>query len=51
MARDLLEEDYYYVHGGPIPVKWTAPEVITIQLTGGLYQSVSMRFFHLGVNF
>ncbi len=27
MARDLLEEDYYYMHGGPIPVKWSAPEV------------------------
>ena len=27
MARGLFEEDYYYMHGGPVPVKWTAPEV------------------------
>ena len=27
MARDLLEDNYYYMHGGPIPVKWTSPEV------------------------
>jgi len=27
MARDLLEDNYYYMHGEPIPVKWTSPEV------------------------
>ena len=28
MARDLMYEDYYVSHGGMIPVKWTAPEVL-----------------------
>ena len=30
MARDLEEGSYYVSHGGKIPVKWTAPEVIII---------------------
>ena len=28
MARDVEDSDYYVAHGGQIPVKWTAPEVI-----------------------
>ena len=28
MARDVEESNYYVAHGGQIPVKWTAPEVI-----------------------
>lgn len=28
MSRDLAKENYYISHGGQIPVKWTAPEVI-----------------------
>ncbi len=28
MSRDLADENYYVSHGGLIPVKWTAPEVI-----------------------
>ena len=28
MSRDLAKEDYYISHGGQIPVKWTAPEVM-----------------------
>ena len=27
MSRDL-EDDYYITHGGVVPVKWTAPEVV-----------------------
>ena len=26
MSRDLEDENYYFSHGGKIPVKWTAPE-------------------------
>ncbi len=29
MSRTVTD-DYYISHGGPIPVKWTAPEVIFI---------------------
>ena len=28
MSRDLMDENYYVSHGGKIPVKWTAPEVL-----------------------
>ena len=28
MSRDLANENYYRSHGGKIPVKWTAPEVM-----------------------
>ena len=28
LARDLMDEEYYIAHGGVMPVKWTAPEVI-----------------------
>ena len=28
MSRDLENDSYYISHGGMIPVKWTAPEVI-----------------------
>ena len=30
MSRDLENETYYVSHGGKIPVKWTAPEVMFI---------------------
>lgn len=30
LARDLEDDDYYVSHGGKIPVKWTAPEVIAV---------------------
>ena len=29
MSRDLEDSDYYITHGGIIPVKWTAPEVMS----------------------
>jgi len=29
MSRDLLDQSYYTISGGKIPVKWTAPEVYT----------------------
>ena len=32
MARDLEDENYYVSHGGKIPVKWTAPEVLCEQV-------------------
>ena len=28
LSRNLDEENYYFSHGGMIPVKWTAPEAI-----------------------
>ena len=28
MSRELALSDYYVSHGGKIPVKWTAPEVL-----------------------
>ena len=28
MSRDLANTNYYVSHGGKIPVRWTAPEVI-----------------------
>ena len=31
MSRDLMDENYYVSHGGKVPVKWTAPEVIYIR--------------------
>ena len=30
MSRNLMDENYYVSHGGKIPVKWTAPEVISV---------------------
>ena len=33
MARDLDEGSYYVSHGGKIPVKWTAPEVMHTAIT------------------
>ena len=32
MSRNLLDETYYISHGGVVPIKWTAPEVIVVQL-------------------
>ena len=29
MSRDL-DNDYYVTHGGVVPVKWTAPEVASV---------------------
>ena len=29
LSRNLDEENYYFSHGGMIPVKWTAPEAIS----------------------
>jgi len=31
MSRDLANENYYVSHGGRIPVKWTAPEVYSVE--------------------
>ncbi|XP_065899776.1 uncharacterized protein [Dysidea avara] len=28
MSRDLLDENYYIMKGGKIPIKWTAPEAL-----------------------
>ena len=33
MSRDLNDENYYMTSGGLIPVKWTAPEVTTDQIS------------------
>jgi len=32
MSRDLEDNNYYITHGGKIPVKWTAPEVLLLVL-------------------
>ena len=32
LSRDLQDETYYVSKGGQLPIKWTAPEVIKIQL-------------------
>ena len=32
MSRDLMYESYYVSHGGMIPVKWTAPEVLILTI-------------------
>ena len=32
MSRDLSDSDYYVSQGGKIPIKWTAPEVIYVQI-------------------
>ena len=29
MSRDLDDEEYYISNGGKVPIKWTAPEVIS----------------------
>ena len=29
LSRNLDEENYYFSHGGMVPVKWTAPEAIS----------------------
>ena len=29
MSRDLKESEYYISSGGTVPIKWTAPEVIS----------------------
>ena len=28
LSRNLDEENYYFSHGGMVPVKWTAPEAV-----------------------
>ena len=28
LSRDVSEDDVYVSHGGMIPIKWTAPEVL-----------------------
>ena len=33
MSRDLIDDNYYITSGGKIPVKWTAPEVDTNQIS------------------
>ena len=33
MSRDLENDSYYISHGGMIPVKWTAPEVMLANLS------------------
>ena len=30
MSRDLDDDNYYISHGGKIPIKWTAPEVMKV---------------------
>ena len=34
MSRDLEEGTYYVSQGGKIPVKWTAPEVLSDDMAG-----------------
>jgi len=34
MSRDLVDSDYYITHGGQIPVRWTAPEVSDVHMSG-----------------
>ena len=36
MSRDLSASDYYVSHGGKIPIKWTAPEVIMLTVKPAL---------------
>ena len=48
MARDLHEDSYYVSHGGQIPVKWTAPEVLCIDLGQMSYEEgICMCLFRL----
>ena len=28
MSRNIMNKDYYISHGGQVPIKWTAPEVL-----------------------
>ena len=44
MSRDLADENYYVSHGGMIPVKWTAPEVVEAILCI-VYKSLIDRLF------
>ena len=37
MARDVADDIYYVTTGGKIPVKWTAPEVLTAGLMHSVY--------------
>ena len=39
MSRDL-ENDYYVTHGGVVPVKWTAPEVVYTIPCGYIYTAI-----------
>ena len=43
MARDLEEGSYYVSHGGKIPVKWTAPEVIIIIIHSFIHMHTHSR--------
>ena len=42
MSRDL-ENDYYVTHGGVVPVKWTAPEVVMFMCMLSLQFTVSHK--------
>ena len=45
MARDLEESNYYISQGGQIPVKWTAPEVLT-KLSWNLISTFVLQALH-----
>ena len=45
MSRDMDEKNYYISHGGQIPVKWTAPEVIETRWESG--SLVNLFYVHL----
>ena len=44
MSRDLMDENYYVSHGGLIPVKWTAPEVLHNNVNATAYSGILIFF-------
>ena len=43
MSRDLENDSYYISHGGMIPVKWTAPEVMLANYSSAI-ESVTSSY-------
>ena len=46
MSRDLIDDNYYITSGGKIPVKWTAPEVDTDQISNLFHNSLLIIHRH-----
>ena len=46
LSRDLQDETYYVSRGGQLPIKWTAPEVIKIQLYIIIAHCLSHMWIH-----
>ena len=49
MSRDLADSDYYVSHGGKIPVKWTAPEVIVCETA--VILKIDLNGYTIGCSF